>query len=174
VNRTRIVTTDDAPTLARLMHDNREFLAPFEPVRPDGYFTEEGQRQVVSKALDEHAAGATHPRVILEDDGRLVGRITLSGIERGPFQNCRLGYLVAEDANGRGLATSAVREVVDIAFTELGLHRVEAATLLDNVRSQRVLERNGFVRFGVAPAYLNIAGEWRDHVMFQKVRAETG
>jgi ribosomal-protein-alanine N-acetyltransferase len=37
-----------------------------------------------------------------------------------------------------------------------------------------VLGRNGFVRFGLAPAYLNIAGEWRDHVMYQKVRAETG
>ncbi|HEX5771888.1 MAG TPA: GNAT family protein [Nocardioidaceae bacterium] len=173
MNRTRLVTHDDAPALARLMCENRQFLGPFEPTRPESYFTEDGQRQVISHALEEHAAGRTHPRVIL-DDGRLVGRITLSGIERGPFQNCRLGYLVGEDSNGRGLATSAVREVVEIAFAELGLHRVEAGTLVDNVRSQRVLARNGFVRFGLAPAYLNIAGEWRDHVMYQKVRAETG
>jgi ribosomal-protein-alanine N-acetyltransferase len=59
--------------------------------------------------------------------------------------------------------------MVSLAFDELGLHRVEAGTLLHNVRSQRVLERNGFVRFGVAPSYLRIAGQWRDHALFQRL-----
>jgi ribosomal-protein-alanine N-acetyltransferase len=54
-----------------------------------------------------------------------------------------------------------------VAFEELGLHRVQAETLLLNVRSQRVLERNGFVRFGVAPKYLKIAGEWQDSARYQ-------
>jgi ribosomal-protein-alanine N-acetyltransferase len=49
----------------------------------------------------------------------------------------------------------------------------EAATLLDNVRSQRVLERSGFVRFGVAPAYLKIAGRWQDHAMYQIVNSDS-
>ena len=52
---------------------------------------------------------------------------------------------------------------------ELGLHRIQAGTLLHNVRSQRVLERTGFVRFGVAPAYLSIAGQWQDHALYQIV-----
>jgi [ribosomal protein S5]-alanine N-acetyltransferase len=164
-----MIRVDDAPALAALFRRDREFLAPFEPVREDAYFTSEGQRRVVSRALEDHARGASLPHVILDATGEVVGRITLTGIERGPFQNCRLGYLVSEHANGRGLATSAVGEVVGLAFDQLGLHRVEAGTLLDNTCSQRVLERNGFVRFGIAPAYLHIAGEWRDHVMYQKV-----
>ena len=53
------------------------------------------------------------------------------------------------------------------AFGELGLHRVEAGTLVHNRASQRVLERNGFVRYGLAPQYLRIAGRWQDHVLFQ-------
>lgn len=80
-----------------------------------------------------------------------------------------MGHWVAAEHNGRGLATGAVREITRVAFEELGLHRIEAGTLLRNVRSQRVLERNGFVRFGVATAYLNIAGRWQDHVMYQVV-----
>jgi [ribosomal protein S5]-alanine N-acetyltransferase len=60
-----------------------------------------------------------------------------------------------------------------VAFEELGLHRVQAATLLDNVRSQRVLERNGFVRFGVAPTYLNISGRWQDHALYRVVKGST-
>jgi [ribosomal protein S5]-alanine N-acetyltransferase len=52
-------------------------------------------------------------------------------------------------------------------FGELHLHRIEAGTLLQNVASQRVLKRNGFVCFGVAPGYLKIAGVWQDHAIYQ-------
>jgi len=62
-----------------------------------------------------------------------------------------------------------VGEVLRLAFGELGLHRVQAATLLHNTGSQRVLKRNGFTRIGVAPRYLRIAGEWQDHVLFQRL-----
>ena len=93
-----------------------------------------------------------------------------------PSRCTTLGARWADDAhppreddyyNGRGLATAALGHLKDLAFGELGLHRVEAGALPHNVRSQRVLERNGFVRFGVAPRYLSIAGQWQDHVMYQ-------
>ena len=71
--------------------------------------------------------------------------------------------------NGRGLATTAVHEMVHRAFDDLGFHRLEAGTLVDNERSQRVLERNGFQRYGLAPKLLFIDGEWRDHVLFQRI-----
>jgi ribosomal-protein-alanine N-acetyltransferase len=74
---------------------------------------------------------------------------------------------VSAATNGRGLATRGVREITDLAFGELGLHRIEAGTLPHNSRSQHVLERNGFTRFGLAPAFLLIAGRWQDHVLYQ-------
>jgi ribosomal-protein-alanine N-acetyltransferase len=162
----RLVTLDDAAELARVTRANRSFLAPWEPHRDESFYTVEGQHAVNEDALARHAQGAAHPCVVL-DEGRIVGRMTLSSIVRGPFLSCSLGYWVAEHANGRGLATQAVRAVLDVAFGELGLHRVEAGTLTHNVRSQRVLEKNGFVRFGLAPDYLRIAGRWQDHVLFQ-------
>jgi ribosomal-protein-alanine N-acetyltransferase len=171
VSVTRLVTAADVPALAELLRVNRDFLAPWDPVRDETYFTVDGQRAVIRAALEEHAQGSTLPHVITADTGRVVGRITLSGISRGPFQSGRLGYWVSASHNGRGLASAAVREIVRVAFEELALHRIEAGTLLHNVGSQRVLERNGFVRFGVAPAYLNIAGEWQDHAMYQVVNA---
>ncbi len=117
---------------------------------------------------------SVHPRVILNDAGRVTGRITLSETIRGPVQSCSLGYWVSAGDNGRGLATAAVGEVVAVAFSDLGLHRVQAGTLAHNVRSQRVLERNGFTRIGMAPAYLNIAGRWQDHILFQVVAEQAG
>ncbi len=71
------------------------------------------------------------------------------------------------------MATAAVRDVLELAFDSLRLHHVQAGTLLHNVRSQRVLERNGFVRIGVAPKMLRIAGSWQDHVLFQAIASST-
>jgi [ribosomal protein S5]-alanine N-acetyltransferase len=170
---TRLATVDDVPALAELLRVNRDFLAPWEPVRDDAYFTEKGQRKVIDDALEEHRRGVALPHVILDGSARVVGRITLHGIVRRAFQSCSVGYWVSEDCNGRGLATAAVRRIKHVAFEELGLHRVQAETLVHNVASQRVLERNGFVRIGLAPDYLRIAGAWQDHIMFQVVKASS-
>ena len=64
----------------------------------------------------------------------------------------------------------AVAEAVQLAFGDLGLHRVEASTLLHNVASQRVLARNGFEQYGTAPRYLQIAGRWQDHLLFARLK----
>jgi ribosomal-protein-alanine N-acetyltransferase len=164
----RLVAVEDAPVLAELLTANREFLAPWQPTRAEDFFTTDGQRETIDSALIEHERGITSPNVIV-NHGRVVGRVTLTNIVRGPFQSCNLGYWVDAGHNGRGLGTAAVREIVDLAFGPLGLHRVEAGTLGNNAGSQRVLERNGFERFGTAPAYLKIAGSWQDHVLYQAV-----
>lgn len=158
--------------LAELLRANRDFLAPWEPSRSEAYYTVDGQRAAIRDLLERHERGYALARVIVERSGDVIGRTTLTGIERGPFQSCNLGYWVSADHNGRGFATAAVREMMRVAFQDLGLHRVQAATHVHNVPSQHVLERNGFVRFGVAPAYLLINGQWQDHALYQKVKID--
>jgi [ribosomal protein S5]-alanine N-acetyltransferase len=157
---TRPLTSEDADELSALLIENREFLARVEPARDERFFTIAGQRERIE-------SDASRAFAILAGN-RIAGTVTLSNIVRGPFQSATLGYWVAERLGGRGLATHAVREVVAIAFDELGLHRLEAATLIDNVASQRVLEKNGFEPVGLARRYLRIAGDWRDHLLFQR------
>jgi [ribosomal protein S5]-alanine N-acetyltransferase len=169
---TRLVRPDDVPAITDLLRVNRDFLAPWEPVRTGDYFTEEAQLALVESGLAAYERGTAVPHVIL-DDGELVGRVTLNDIVRGPFQSCHLGYWVAQAANGRGVATAAVVAIARVAFGEIGLHRIEASTLPHNAASQRVLERNGFVRIGMAPEYLSIAGSWQDHVLFQLIAPES-
>lgn len=159
----------DAPVLAEVIRRNRTFLDPWEPVRDESYFTDDGQVRLAEAAMDALAAGLTHPRVILDDDGRVVGRINLNNIVRGPFQSASVGYWLAEEAGGRGLTTQAVAELVEFAFTEFGLHRLEAGTIPENLRSQAVLRKAGFVRFGYAERYLQIGGRYRDHILFQRL-----
>jgi [ribosomal protein S5]-alanine N-acetyltransferase len=162
---TRIASVDDAAALAATLQENRAFLAHWEPLRDDSYFSVEGQQAALGRALEGYARDSTVPLVIL-DDGQVLGRITINGITRGAFQSASIGYWVSQSHNGRGLATAAVADVITIAFAELGLHRLQAETLLYNTASQRVLTRSGFRPFGIAPSYLKIAGKWQDHVLF--------
>ncbi|WP_166996642.1 GNAT family N-acetyltransferase [Paramicrobacterium fandaimingii] len=165
----RILRLSDADELSRLVTANGDFLAPWEPHRSSSYPTPEGQRLEIERAIGAFDSGTGVPFAILGGAGEIVGRITLAGIVRGAFLSASIGYWVAEAANGRGLATDAVGATVRYAFDELGLHRVEAATLVHNAASQRVLEKAGFTRYGRAPEYLRIAGMWQDHVLFQRL-----
>lgn len=162
---TRLVSADDAEPLARLLAENRDYLAPWSPLQDDSYFTAAGQREVIARQLAAYERGAMLPLLIV-DGGEVTGSLNLNSIIRGAFQNASVGYWVSQDRAGHGLAGAAVAEAVGIAFGELGLHRLDAATLLHNTPSQRVLARNGFRPFAVAESYLKIAGRWQDHILF--------
>ncbi|MDM7988996.1 GNAT family N-acetyltransferase [Arthrobacter sp. zg-Y877] len=166
----RLKTADlsDADSLAAAYQRNRSYLAPWEPLREDTFFTPAGQREVLRAKLVQHAAGTEVPWVLVHEE-RIIGTITLTGIVGGPFQSGNLGYWVDGDYAGRGIGTAAVAAVVELSRSELGLHRVQAATLLENAASQKVLARSGFERIGMAPDYLRIAGKWQDHLLFQRI-----
>jgi len=161
----RQVEMTDAEALAAAHIANREFLAPFEPDRAETFYTPDGQRARIEEAL---ADPGLH-RCVIEVDNEVVGMISLSVIERGPAQSAHLGYWVVGAVNGRGIATKATALMVEKAFGEFNLHRLEAGTRLDNIGSQKVLTRNGFERIGVARSFLRIAGAWHDHVLFQLI-----
>ncbi|MFC6015813.1 GNAT family N-acetyltransferase [Plantactinospora solaniradicis] len=162
---TRVATVDDAPAVTALLRANWEAFAPWEPMRDDSWFTLDNQRTILETSLEAHAQGTMVPLVILDGD-KVVGRLNINGITRGALQSAAIGYWVSPSHQGRGLGTAAVADAIAIAFGELDLHRLQAETLLHNTASQRVLLRNGFRPYGVAPSYLKIAGSWQDHVLF--------
>jgi ribosomal-protein-alanine N-acetyltransferase len=157
----------DATALAALFSAQRGHLAPWDPRREPAFFTRAGQRARLVQVERERAAGTSHRFLILEG-GELAGEVSVTNVVRRSFQSANLGYWVAGERNGRGVATAAVAAACAFAFDELELHRLEAGTLLNNTGSQIVLDRNGFRPFGVAQRYLRIAGSWCDHVLFQR------
>lgn len=164
----RVLRPSDAPALAAAYVRNREYLSSWEPVRPEEYYTESWQASDIANRLVAHETGEGYP-LGLFDGERLVGRLNLAGIVRGPSQNAGLGYWVDGAYAGQGLASAAIHRIVAMARDELGLHRIEASTLLHNLGSQRVLRKAGFQQIGMAPRYLQIAGKWQDHNLYQVV-----
>jgi [ribosomal protein S5]-alanine N-acetyltransferase len=105
------------------------------------------------------------------EDDEIVGYFNISQIIRGPLQSAFLGYGGVARWSGAGYMTAALRLVLERAFTDLALHRLEANVQPGNTPSIALVERCGFVREGFSEGYLKIGGRWRDHVRFA-IRAE--
>lgn len=134
---------DHADALLAFERENREYFTRTISDRGDDYFANFAAG--LSALLAEQDAGICHFHVVLDAEGRLVGRVNLVDVEDG---SAELGYRVGERAAGRGVATAAVAEVCRVAGTEYGLTSLVALTSLDNGASRTVLERNAFTVVG--------------------------
>jgi ribosomal-protein-alanine N-acetyltransferase len=168
----RLESKDTDEHLALLLR-NRKYLQPFEPIRPESYFTHAGQEEMVRNLqLNwKHDRGYGFG-IFLKEKERLIGRVNLSNVVRGAWQNCTIGYWIDQDCQGRGWMTEAVRLALRFAFEYASLHRVQAAAMPRNQASVRVLEKVGFRYEGLAKHYLQINGVWEDHLIYAITRED--
>jgi ribosomal-protein-alanine N-acetyltransferase len=129
--------------------------------------TRAAYRQYVAR-FGKPLRAATHAGFVAArvDDDAPVGVLNLSEIVRGGFQSAYLGYYALAPHAGKGYMTEALALLLDAAFRELGLHRVEANVQPGNRTSIRLVQRAGFAREGYSRRYVKIGGRWRDHVRF--------
>lgn len=172
----RAPRTSDIPGLRRLLAENAAHLRPWSPAAASGQdplSLVEITRTITSqrRAWKEDRTYA----LLIESpvDGTLIGRVVLSEVARGPFQNAYLGYWIDHRHQGRGLTTESVRLTTRFAFEALDLHRVQAAVIPHNAASRRVLGKIGYREEGVSLRYLSIAGAWQDHVIYAMTREDT-
>lgn len=146
--------------------ENSEFLLPWEPKREESYFSFESfsrRLETAGKSFEE--GSSVQLAAVDRESGRTAGVANFSGIVRGPFQACFLGYSLARDFEGKGYMTEILRAAIDYMFREKKLHRIMANYLPRNERSGRLLERLGFEKEGLAKEYLQINGKWEDHIL---------
>ncbi|MFE9776742.1 GNAT family N-acetyltransferase [Streptomyces sp. NPDC005775] len=173
-NSTRIRLIDPGDAAAIAAHRVRDFEAfrRWEPAQPAEFFTEQGQATRIDSLLAGYRAGTLWPGVVLADD-QVIGQITVGGILPQPhLRRASLGYWITGPAQGRGHAGRAVGLAVRVMTDDLGLHRAEASTNLENLPSQRVLRRNGFSPYGVAHAAILLDGSWRDGLLWERILSD--
>ena len=164
----RTLTDDDYGEWFEVRARCRDWLVPWEP-RPDGSpTTPEDRASFVARcaARERERQMGTGYGFGVFVEGKLAGEITLSSIQRGPFQNAFVGYWVDRARAGQGLAPEATVVVLRFAFEELSLHRIEVAIVPRNRASRRVVEKLELREEGVALRYLEIDGRWEDHVRY--------
>ena len=147
---------------------NEEHLRQYEPTRDSGFYTYEGQKEILTESFRQFIDGTSIDLGIFKDE-KLIGKVKLSNIVYGILRNAFVGYSIDKEHQGKGYMKEALNTVCSYAFEEMGLHRLEASTLMENSRSQGVLKSCGFNELGISEKYLYINGEWRDHKIFYKV-----
>ncbi|HET6320971.1 MAG TPA: GNAT family protein [Hyphomicrobium sp.] len=151
---------------AELRAASRDYLAPWEPIWQRDELSRSAFRRRVRHYQRESREDLGYAFLIFSDaDDALLGGLTMSNVRRGVTQTAVLGYWIGKPFAGRGYMTEAVRAAVAFGFETLNLHRLEAATMPNNIASIRVLEHNGFRREGYARRLLRINGTWEDHVL---------
>ena len=158
---------------AGLRECSAAFLQPWEPSwAPDHLSRKSFTNRVYWAARSQSQGTALALFLTRRADGALLGAITLDNIRRGPAQSGTLGYWVGQPHARQGYMREAIDAVSHHAFRRLDLSRLEAACLEENGASRSLLERCGFKYEGVAQAYLQIGGRWRNHVLFAMLRSD--
>ncbi|MFT4954229.1 MAG: ribosomal-protein-alanine N-acetyltransferase [Brevundimonas sp.] len=162
----RTPRASDYAAWSQLRGQSRDYLQPWEPAWPEDDLGRAAYRRRLSIYERERELGNAWPFFVFDCSDRLVGGITLSNVRRGVAETGTVGYWIGKSHAGNGLATAAVCALARYAFTDLKLHRLEAACVPHNHGSRRVLEKSGFRLEGQARAYLKINGVWADHLLF--------
>ncbi|WP_431792782.1 GNAT family N-acetyltransferase [Xanthomonas oryzae pv. oryzae] len=161
----------DPAAMADYHTRNRAHLADAMPLRPPVFYTVEGWRRLCI-AYRSAVPGERELQLVLLQGEQVIGTTGFTQIQRGVFQACHMGYGLDAAQQGRGLIHWAATQAIVFAFGPLGLHRVMAQHVPENLRSARVLKRLGFQIEGYARRYLQLNGHWRDHVLTSRLRED--
>lgn len=150
--------------------ENHKFLQPYEPTWGQNAL---GKPQFNARLRNDKYDASRDVKyaffIFKKSNDQLIGGINMNNVQRGVFQCCALGYWLAQADNSKGFMSEAVEIISRECFGRWRFNRIQAATLVDNFASIRVLEKNGFECEGQARRYLKINGKWQDHVLFAKI-----
>lgn len=165
----RPLRPDDFDDWREVRRRNEEWLTKWEPRRLPGQpdVVEDAQAFAARcSARDRERQLGTAYGLGVFVDGTLAGEMNLSSIQRGAFQSCYVGYWIDEVEAGQGYTPEALVVALRFAFEELHLHRVQVAIVPRNAASRRVVEKLELRDEGTALRYLEINGNWEDHIRY--------
>lgn len=102
---------------------------------------------------------------------RIIGTVSLRNIIHGSYNKCEIGYKLSSAYQGQGYAREGIARVIQIAFTELDLRRIEAYCMPGNEASINLLESLNFRLEGKLEKYVMIRGRYEDHLLFSLLRS---
>ena len=150
-----------------LRSESREFLAPWEPTWGTDELSRAAFRRRIRRYQREIRSDLAYPFLVFrKTDKVLIGGCTLTNVRRGVTQSAAIGYWVGARHARQGHMSAALTAIRPFVFEMLGLHRLEAACIPENEASRKLLLKIGFREEGLARRYLQINGQWRDHVLF--------
>ena len=160
-----------AKDVAKYYKKNRNFLKKWESYKRDDFFSPEYHERLLNlEKLEIEGGTRLKLWIYLKETDSLIGFINFGNIIRGSFESSYLGFKLDEDSKNKGYMTEALTKAIDYYFNVLKLHRIEVNIMPSNITSQKVVNKLGFEKEGLAKKYLKINGQWEDHIHFSLLR----
>lgn len=148
---------------------NEEWLTAWEPRRnpslPDPTVERSAFSARCAQRDRDRTVGIAYQFGLFIGD-QIAGEVNLNNVIRGAMQSGTIGYWIDQRHAGHGYVAEGVLALIRYAFETLGLHRVEICIVPRNTKSRRVMEKLAIRDEGTAQRYLEINGEWEDHIRF--------
>lgn len=155
--------------------NNRTYFERSVPPRSEDYFIPERFMEIMQNLVDEQEQGLCRMYIIRDEMGELVGRINLFDIvdvnayeASHTIKKAEVGYRVGEAHTGKGIATKALKLVLEEAFMKHGIEVVEAGTSPSNIGSQIALLKNGFEFVERVKNAVKVGDAWHDGLLFAR------
>jgi len=165
----RPLVPQDFNAWSEVRRRNGHWLTQWEPMRLPHHPDPETNREVFAARCGsrdrERLAGSQYAFGIFVD-GAFAGELNLNNIVRGAMQSATIGYWIDRARAGRSLMSESIVVLMQFAFEELNLHRLEICIIPRNSNSRRVVEKLDLREEGIAQRFLEINGAWEDHVRF--------
>ncbi|MBR6222745.1 MAG: GNAT family N-acetyltransferase [Lachnospiraceae bacterium] len=153
---------------------NKDHLAPYEPDKIDSFYTVRYHQTALQLEMKKTLEGSEIRYYLYEKKNPdfIIGVVNLYRIVRGSFDSATIAYKLDQKHTGKGYAFEAVMRLMQLAYEDLHLHRVECRVVTYNDRSIRLLEKAGFSREGLERQTVRIGGKWEDTYRYAYVFEE--
>lgn len=164
----KVLPPEAAPMIRQFYQDNRTFLEPFEPLRPENFYTTEFHHANLLCEYNAFLRLSYFRYWLFSKDipDKPLGSVCFSNILHGAFEHGMVGYKLGQHNCHNGYMYEALSLLIPLLCKELRLHRLEAYVQPDNTPSIRLLTKLGFVEEGYLQKYAEICGKWTDHLLF--------
>lgn len=160
-----------APNYAQLAEENLAYLEQWL-AWPPHCKTEQEFRAFIGKSLHDYADGKSMVCAIFYND-LLVGNVSFNTINHD-LKKVEIGYWITQSAQGNGIMTRVCNKLIEIAFEQLLMDKVEISAATENLASRAVCERLGMKLEGIISNAENLNGRIVDHAIYGLQRLETG
>lgn len=162
------ITNNNGKEIYEFESNNKEYFESVLPPRPEGYYNLDEFNIIMRELIKECEAGDCYMHIIRETTSqKVIGRINLTMINTDHPRKAELGYRISKDECGKGVASEAVAIIKELCRTDYNIKVLEAGTSTENIGSQKVLEKNGFIFLGEEKNVMKINGRWVDGALYE-------
>lgn len=172
----QLLDKTSADLVLDFLNENKEDFLQYEAAKQEMYFTKIYQEYIIENeynaALQKKYLRYYIFRKADASRQKIIGTVSFGQIKPYPYSSAILGYKIAVDSKRQGYGTEAVRAAVREAFSYLGIHRIEAYVMEQNLPSIKLLEKCGFQWEGTCRNNLSVCGEWKTHLLYARLAEE--